>query len=102
MPPGSEQNFMQMAGLHSKINMLKEQISQSENNLKAQRNFLDSEKNSRLEEMLKQLVHEKFNQLMRESDLNLSEFEQYISRIIQVCTKDAIAVTRFLNISILN
>lgn len=97
MPPGSEQNFMQMANLHSKINVLNEQISQSEKNLNAQKQFLDSKKKIQLEEMLKQLVHEKLNKLIRESDLNLNEFEQYISRIIQVCTKDAIAVKIFIN-----
>lgn len=80
--------------------MLNEQISQSEKNLNAQKQFLDSKKKIQLEEMSKQLVHEKLNWLIRESDLNLNEFEQYISRIIQVCTKDAIAVNNIYYIII--
>lgn len=111
-----EQQQQQISALQAKINTINEQLQQSEKNLKAQEDFLNTKKKvnhfwtiqsverfwrefhlkttsqTQVEEFLKSKVTEKLSKLLTESNVSESELEQLCNKIAQCCTKEAIGV----------
>ena len=78
--------------LQAGINNYKDQIQQSEKNLKAQIDVFQLKKKMNIDESLKIIKLNQLSQLISASNLNINELDHLTNRIIESCTKDAIAV----------
>ena len=92
MPPTGP--LQQVPILQAQINMIKEQIAQSEKNMSAQRDVFEANTSAKVEEALKQNETEKYDSLLKESQLDMATFETIINKIIEACTKENIASGR--------
>lgn len=88
MPPLA--SLQQIPMMQNQINMIKEQIQQSEKNLSAQRDMFKVKTKTKIEEAILLKQTEKYNALLNESQLDISTFEDIIKKIIESCTKEAI------------
>jgi hypothetical protein len=111
IPNQVDQYISQINILQSKVNDIKEQIKQSEKNLNAQIDVSEIKKKVKIdyfsvilklmltfffkievEETLKIKKIERFNELVRESQLDFNSFDKITNKIIESCTKEAIGV----------
>lgn len=92
IPPTGQ--LQQVPILQSQINMIKEQIAQSEKNLNAQREVFQPNTAAKIDEALKQKEKEKYDNLLKESQLDMSTFEGIVNKIIEACTKENIGSGR--------
>ncbi len=92
MPPVG--SLQQIPIMQAQINMIKEQIQQSESNLTAQREAFKFKTKAQIDEAVKQKHTTFYNALLKESQLDLASFESVINKIIEACTKEAIATGR--------
>lgn len=111
IPNQVDQYISQINILQSKVNEIKEQIKQSEKNLNAQIDVSEIKKKVKIEyfsvilklmlsfffkieveETLKIKKIERFNELVRESQLDFNSFDKITNKIIESCTKEAIGV----------
>jgi len=87
-------SLQQIPIMQAQINMIKEQIQQSESNLTAQREAFKNKTKIQIEEAIKQKQATFYDTLLKESQLDLASFEAVIDKIIESCTKEAIATGR--------
>ncbi|KOB73344.1 putative mrna binding protein [Operophtera brumata] len=80
---------------NTQINMLKEQITLSENNLNAQHTVLIQQQQVKINELVSKAQVEKIQMMAEENNISLTELDNILQPIIDTCTKDSIsAVTQ--------
>jgi hypothetical protein len=95
-PPLNSGQQQQIGNLQAKINTTREQIQQSERNLKAQEEFLAAKKKLQIDDVLRNRANEKLHALANESRLSLAEMQQLMDKIVQAGSKEAIAVSSWM------
>ncbi|XP_013136213.1 PREDICTED: calcium homeostasis endoplasmic reticulum protein isoform X2 [Papilio polytes] len=77
--------------INVQINMLKEQITQSENNLSAQHTVLIQQQQAKINELVGKAQMETIQIMADENNISLSELDNILQPIIESCTKDSIS-----------
>lgn len=91
-PPAASQHAQhEVDNVNAQINMLKEQISQSENNLSAQHTVLIQQQQAKINELVSKAQVETIQMMAEENNISLSELDNILQPIIDTCTKDSIS-----------
>ncbi|XP_026739932.1 calcium homeostasis endoplasmic reticulum protein-like isoform X1 [Trichoplusia ni] len=91
-PPGSSQHaHHDLDNITAQINMLKEQITQSENNLNAQHTVLIQQQQAKINELVSKAQVETIQMMAEDNHISLSELDSILQPIIDTCTKDSIS-----------
>ncbi|XP_068630512.1 calcium homeostasis endoplasmic reticulum protein isoform X2 [Battus philenor] len=77
--------------INAQINMLKEQITQSENNLSAQHTALIQQQQAKINELVSKAQVETIQIMAEENNISLLELDAVLQPIIDTCTKDSIS-----------
>ncbi|XP_012550792.1 calcium homeostasis endoplasmic reticulum protein isoform X2 [Bombyx mori] len=90
-PPPLPQHPQEIDSITTQINVLKEQITQSENNLNAQHAVLIQQQQVKINELVSKAQMESLQIMADENNINLSELDNILQPIIDSCTKDSIS-----------
>ncbi|CAH2241497.1 jg10664 [Pararge aegeria aegeria] len=77
--------------VNAQINILREQITQSENNLNAQHTVLIQQQQAKINELVSKAQMETIQIMAEENNISLSELDTILQPIIDTCTKDSIS-----------
>ncbi|XP_072941000.1 calcium homeostasis endoplasmic reticulum protein isoform X1 [Epargyreus clarus] len=90
-PPTPTQHAHDIDNVNVQINMLKEQITQSESNLNAQHAVLIQQQQAKINELVAKAQVEKIQMMADENNISLPELDNILQPIIDTCTKDSIS-----------
>lgn len=91
-PPGTQQlSQHDVDNVTAQINMLKEQITQSENNLNAQHTVLIQQQQAKINELVSKAQVETIQLMAEENNVSLTDLDTILQPIIDSCTKDSIS-----------
>ncbi|KAI5645246.1 surp module domain-containing protein [Phthorimaea operculella] len=81
----------EIENVNTQINLLKEQITQSENNLNAQHTVLIQQQQVKVNELVSKAQVETIHAMAESNNINLAELDSILQPIIDTCTKDSIS-----------
>ncbi|KAG6463479.1 hypothetical protein O3G_MSEX013891 [Manduca sexta] len=90
-PPTAALHSHDTDNITAQINMLKEQITQSENNLNAQHTVLIQQQQAKINELVSKAQVETIQLMAEENNISLAELDTILQPIIDTCTKDSIS-----------
>ncbi|XP_050669104.1 calcium homeostasis endoplasmic reticulum protein isoform X2 [Leptidea sinapis] len=89
--PPPTQHSQEIENVNAQINMLREQITQSENNLNAQHTVLIQQQQVKINDLVSKAQVETIQIMAEENNISLGELDNILQPIIDTCTKDSIS-----------
>ncbi|CAH3826217.1 calcium homeostasis endoplasmic reticulum protein [Pieris brassicae] len=89
--PAPPQHNHEIDNVNVQINILKDQITQSENNLNAQHNVLIQQQQTKINELVSKAQVETIQIMAEDNNISLTELDTILQPIIESCTKDSIS-----------
>ncbi|XP_053602508.1 calcium homeostasis endoplasmic reticulum protein isoform X2 [Plodia interpunctella] len=89
--PAPPHTNTEVDNVNTQIALLKEQITQSENNLNAQHTVLIQQQQAKINELVSKAQVETIQIMAEENNISLTELDAILQPIIDTCTKDSIS-----------